>query len=100
MKQRAVKPRLQLSYGGCESRLRNMAQLGPARKTQRLRHRKEIPHLVHFHHDTIGVDGSYGSITSVCFSRHTKQGLTRKRIDVTLSNTAAGSNLVEKGPTE
>jgi hypothetical protein len=32
-----------------------MAQLGPARKTQRLRRGKEIPHLVHFHHDTIGV---------------------------------------------
>jgi hypothetical protein len=31
-----------------------MAQLGPSRKTQRLRRGKEIPHLVHFHHDTVG----------------------------------------------
>jgi hypothetical protein len=32
-----------------------MAELGGARETQRLRHGKEIPHLVHFHRDTVGV---------------------------------------------
>jgi hypothetical protein len=64
-----------------------MALLGPARKTQRLRRGKEIPHLVHFHHDTAGLGfainmmsslyltGGYGSITkSFFFAKRTKQG--------------------------
>ena len=64
-----------------------MAELGGARETQRLRHGKEIPHLVHFHHDTVGVGfavnmmsslyltDSYGSITKrLSFAKRTKQG--------------------------
>jgi hypothetical protein len=67
--------------------LRDMAQLGGARETQRLRHGKEIPYLVHFHHDTVGVEfavnmmsslyltDSYGSMTKrLSFAKSTKQG--------------------------
>jgi hypothetical protein len=62
-----------------------MAQLGPSRKTQRLRRGKEIPHLVHFHHDTVGMGfainmmcgfyltGGYGSITKSLFFRQGRQ---------------------------
>jgi hypothetical protein len=66
-----------------------MTQLGPSRKTQRLRGGKEIPHLVHFHHDTVGMGfavnmmsriyltGGYGSITkSLSFRQGRQAALT------------------------